>query len=185
MSISACGLTPRLPAPVQYDLGAGGMPAAQARSPLTVQVVSVTAPPWMDDTGIIYRFTFQNPYRRERYRDSRWVAAPAEMVRERIRERFAPPVGKASVGTAPAALLPLRVELEEFEQEFTDARHSHVVVRLRASLSGAAPGEAPREHRLEVDREAATPDAPGAVAAFSGAVDEAIDQLGGWAGAHP
>ena len=183
----ALGATPRQAA--EFDLGPwnGGGDRVQLDAP--VQVVDVLAPPWLDRTGISYRLAFRDPFRREVYRDSQWVAPPALLLAERLRTRF------SSAPAAPRAVtqeerpatphganaLHLAIDVEEFSQVFASPTQSTVSIRLRARLSGSEPGAPTRERRFEIERTAPSADARGAVVALSGGVDALIEQIAVWA----
>ena len=165
--LSACALGPPASAPAQFDLGPA--PALVSASAPRAQQIDVTAPSWLGGTGIAYRLAYQDAFRREVYRDSRWAAPPAVLVAERLRQRAA-----ASAG--PGAVI-LRLELEEFGQVFDTPTQSRVLLRVRA-WSGEAPGAL---KVFELNRPAPSADAAGAVQGLSRASDELIDQLLAWA----
>lgn len=172
--LGACSLSPTAPPRAVYDLGPAPATATSGGA-IAWRIADVSAPPWLGGEGIAYRLAFQQAQRREYYRDSFWAAPPAALLTQRLRERLAPP--PACTGR-PTALL--TVGLDEFEQVFTGPTNSQVVLRLHATLwpAGAA-GPALQQHwRLE--RQAATPDASGAVQALALAVDEWLPQLDGW-----
>ena len=157
------------PAPASFDLGP---PPASAAPASSVQLLEVTAPAWLSGSGLAYRLDYLDAFRRQVYRDSRWAAPPAELLAERLRQRAA-----TAVGTARP--VQLRLELEEFSQQFSTPTQSRVIVRVRA---WAADATAPKV--FEVSRAAPSADAAGAVQGLSRASDELIDQVLGWAAAQ-
>lgn len=165
---SACALKRPEATPAVYDLG----PIPRAEQSVTapgpnLAAVEVSAPPWLAGPGLVYRLAYRDPWRRELYRDSRWTAAPAALLAERLRQRAA--VGGAGRG------MTLRLELEAFEQVFVAPGQSEVRLRLRAWL-----GEG-RQGVFDLVRPAATPDAAGAVRALSEASEEVLTQVLSWA----
>jgi cholesterol transport system auxiliary component len=178
MVAAGCALRPAATPPAAvYDLGAppgGGRPTAPTPH---LRVADVTAPAWLQGAGINYRLRFSDPWRLERYRDSRWVAPPAALLTERLRERL------ASACTADTTERPplLVASLEDFEQVFTAPDKSDVVLRLRATLVSSAPGAVTHARSWSIERPAPTPDARGAVRGLAQAVNEASTQVAAWA----
>jgi cholesterol transport system auxiliary component len=168
--LSACGSLQSIgqkPAPpALFDLG----PASTAPAlSVELNLQDVAAPTWLAGTGIAYRLTYADAFRREIYRDSRWAAPPAALLAERLRQRAA--AGR----TAAAKAVAMRLELEEFSQSFTSPAQSSVTVRLRAWRGDA------QMRVFEVTRPAASADAAGAVRGLSAAADAVIDELLAWA----
>lgn len=176
-ALSACSIAPKAPVKTVYDLGPP--PAApQAGGALAWRIAEVTAPPWLGSDGIAYRLAFQQAQRLEHYRDSFWAAPPAALLTQRLRERLAAAAIPAACAGRPAALL--AVNLDEFEQVFASPSGSRVVLRVHATLWPGGPAGAAQQQHWRLERPAATPDAPGAVAALAQAVDEWLPQLGNW-----
>jgi cholesterol transport system auxiliary component len=171
--LGACSLGSPAPTPALFDLGPAPIRAtAAARSTAALQLLEVTAPPWLTGTGIVYRLDYEDAFRRQAYRDSRWVAPPAQLLAERLRQRLA--VGTGAIGAAK----PLRLELEEFSQVFDTPTQSRMLLRVRA-LAGETPGQL---RVFELSEPANTADAAGAVRAASRACDALIEQLVAWTG---
>lgn len=164
--LSACALKRPEAVPAVYDLGP--IPRAGAPSGLSLAALEVSAPPWLAGPGLVYRQAYLDPLRREIYRDSRWAAAPAALLAERLRQR-------AAVGGTGRSVS-LRLELEAFEQVFVAPGQSEVRLRLRAWA-----GEG-RQGVFDLVRPAPTPDAAGAVKALGEASEELLTQLLTWAG---
>jgi ABC-type uncharacterized transport system auxiliary subunit len=185
--LSACALIPTVaPPPAQFDLGPPRTSGQPASAPL--HLGSVHAPTWLNGTAISYRLSFQDPYRRESYRDSRWLAPPPALLAARLREAL------SDSTLLPAAAPGLDLELEEFGQVLDSPTHSHVVIRARALLtSGEAEARTDASaltvsvtHHFLIERDAASVDASGAVSALAAASDTLIDQILDWArGAGP
>ena len=162
------------PAPAVFDFGPRPTtPAPRAQ----LQLLDVTAPPWLAGSGLAYRLEYRDPFRREVYRDSRWAAPPADLLAERLRQRA------AQVATSLAATgvpVQVRVELEDCSQIFSSPIQSRVVLRLRAWRGDQASPKV-----FEVSEAAPSPDAAGAVQGLSRAADALIDQVLAWAGTPP
>jgi cholesterol transport system auxiliary component len=171
LALSACSLAPTQPSKAVYDLG-----PATATPPtggaLAWRIADVTAPPWLAGSGIAYRLGYRQAQRLEHYRDSLWAAPPAALLTQRVRQQLA---GLPGCPGQPAALL--AVHLDAFEQQFSSATDSRVVLYLHATLWPATG--APQQQAWTLERPAA-PDAPGAVRALAQAVDDWLPQLTRW-----
>ncbi len=147
-------------------------------------VAEVTAPAWMDNSGIYYRLAYQDPTRPQAYALSHWVMSPAALLGQRLRTSIAR-ANKAGV-FAPAdgvrAGYTLRLELEEFSQVFDAADRSHAVLRLRASLIRQRSVVA--QQGFDLEHAAATPNAEGGVRALVAASDDAGEKLINWLAAN-
>lgn len=179
-TLGACSLPPRVPAPQIHDFGLPAEPTPSAtdttRTALALKVQSSTA---LDSTAMLYRLAYADDSQLRGYSQSRWAMTPAELLQQRLRDglgrRFVvhPNEGGGRL---------LYVELEEFSQVFAAPGESKAVLRLRASvLQRTAGGEqllAQRE--LQMQRPAATADAPGGVRALSAATEAAVTELVHW-----
>lgn len=168
-----------------YDFGlprTGQEAAPRLRQDLVVAEVS--APAWMDNSGIYYRLAYQDAARPQAYALSHWVMSPAALLGRRLRANIAR-ANKAGV-FVPAdgvrADYTLRLELEEFSQVFDTADRSRALLRLRASLLHKRDIVA--QHSFSVERAAATPNAEGGVRALIAASDAAAEQLIDWLAAN-
>jgi len=176
--LGSCALNRPAPVPAVYDLGpapprVAAVAGSTGATGLNLAALEVTAPPWLAGPGLVYRLAYRDPLRRELYRDSRWAAAPAALLAERLRQRAAAGTG---TGTGTGRAVALRLELEAFEQVFVAPERSEVRVRLRAWTGEGKAGV------FDLQRPAATPDAAGAVKALGEASEELIGQLLAWAG---
>ena len=172
LSLSACSLSPKVTPPAVYDLGPAPTTTG-AGGALGWRIADVAAPPWLADEGIAYRLAYQQAQRQEHYRDSLWAAPPAALLTQRLREQLA---NVSACPGVPAGLL--AVNLDEFEQVFSQPGSSVAVLRVHATLWPAGGAPALQRH-WRVERPAA-PDAAGAVRAMSLAVDDWLPQLGAW-----
>lgn len=165
-----------------HDLGE--LPALNpAAVTLPVREVEVSAPSWLDGTSLQYRLAYASDTRRYAYRDSRWVAAPGELLAQALRKTIA--------GAGPAAGgCRLRIGLDEFEQRFDAPGASRAVLAVRVELL-APRGDRPlATKRYDIERTAASADADGGAAALSAAAGALVRELRDWlnaldrAGAH-
>lgn len=175
--VSGCSILPhKQPPPVTYDLGstAASGPRATGR---TVAVQSVSAPVWLDSNAIEYRLAYQDEFRRQSYRDSRWVAPPHVLMQQRFAERIIQQRG-AQGSEAPYLL---RIELDEFVQIFDSPTSSHVKIQVRAFVQSPKLPGSTREQTFTVERQASTPDSAGAIRALAAAADEIVVHTLVWA----
>jgi len=116
------------------------------------------------------------------YAQSRWVAAPASLLLQRLRERLpialTPGIARADSTLASDYLL--QVELDEFCQVFEAPQASRALLRARATLIDARRHELVAQRDFELQRPAPSPDALGAVLGLRDAVDEFITELLRW-----
>ncbi|HSD59997.1 MAG TPA: ABC-type transport auxiliary lipoprotein family protein [Burkholderiales bacterium] len=181
LALAGCALgAPPRPPQALYDFGS---PAA-GNSPhiaVTLAVSRVAAPEWLESPTLQYRLAYQDALRYRGYAGSRWVASPAQLLTERLRQAVAQ-VGGRGAGRGTDAVKTdylLRVELEEFCQVFDSPQASRGVVRARAGLV--------REGRVlvaqkifAVEKPAATADAAGGAEALAGAADQLVSELVAW-----
>jgi ABC-type uncharacterized transport system auxiliary subunit len=168
VAVVALGGCAAPPAPRQLDLGPAptAMPATLARP---VQLQGISAPSWLSGTGVAYRLDALAPQQRQHYRDSRWVAPPAELLAERLRQRI------AAAGARPGPVLALRLELEECLQHFASPQQAELLLRLRASTDQG------RQQVFEQRLPTPSADAPGAAQALARAADALNEAVLAWA----
>ena len=169
-----------------YDFGAlpanASAPAAATADALPpLALAAVDANQALDGLAVLYRLDYADPQQLRRYAQARWSAPPAELVRQRLREILGRQRTVLDPGTAASPLL-LRIDLDEFSQQFASPQQSAGVIRLRATLLRlSATGAAPVAQRsLRIERPAASPDARGGVQALAAATDAAAEQIAQW-----
>jgi len=147
-------------------------------------LAAVSAPAWMDNSGICYRLAYQDSTHPRTYAQSRWVMPPAALLGNRLRARIAraSTAGVYTPADGVRADYTLRLELEEFSQVFDASDSSRAVVRLRASLIRNRGLVA--QQGFAIERASATPNAEGGVQALIAASDEAGDRLIDWLAAN-
>ena len=184
--LAGCALGPQTrEGMAKYDFG---LPRSDKEANPRLQqdlvVAAVSAPAWMDNSGIYYRLAYQDATRPRAYALSHWVMSPAALLGQRLRANIAR-ANKGGVFT-PAdgvrAGYTLRLELEEFSQVFDATDRSRAVLRLRASLMRQRDIVAQQGFNLE--HAAATPNAEGGVRALIAASDAAGEELVNWLAAN-
>ena len=208
--LAGCSALPDKPTrPVLYDFGPGSVaPQTMTReAPLPAVGLEdiTTVGGALDNTALLYRLAYTNAQQLRPYAEARWTTPPAQLVRQRLREKLSerrpvfgardglalsrpavPPVAgqpkPPSAGMLEPLPLRLRLELEEFSHLFTAPETSVGVIRLRATLIDISLGSERLvgQRSIVVQRPAATPDAPGGVRALTAATDAAIAELDQW-----
>lgn len=176
--LTACSTAPVL---TQYDLGIAPAGAA-ADPPLTTSVTRAdfSAPAWLDSSAIVYRLAYGDMNQAQAYAHSRWVAAPASLLSQRLHERL---TALAPAGENRASDRRLLVELDEFSQVFDSPEKSHVLIRARATLTDAGPRGLIAQRSFEVQLPAPTPNATGAAHGLRDAAEELISEVLRWVAA--
>lgn len=160
--LSGCGST-TLVEPRTFDLGLNA-PSVQL-PPVRVGLVRAVAP--FDGTDMHYRLAFRNLAEIGSYANSRWAAAPPEMMRKQILRGAAEKTGRCVMD----------VEIQEFTQVFSSKEASEARIELRATLSHVG-GITSRG--LTITEPNAGPEAATGAAALARAADRAVGELGTW-----
>ncbi len=187
--LSGCAVGPRSEVPVAiYDLGLvhSSHVADTVKSPrietANLLVAEVMSPIWLDSQAIRYRFAYHNSSQSYAYAYSRWIAAPAVLLTQRMRSRIVTNTDNKVIRDKNSAKVDyaLYTELEEFSQVFDAADNSHVVISLRAHLIEQRTRLILAQHHFHINITAPTPDATGAVAALTEGTNELLDNLLNW-----
>jgi cholesterol transport system auxiliary component len=177
-----------------FDFGPGPLTqqATTRQTPLPAVAVDdvTTAGGVLDNSAVLYRLGYQDEQELRPYSLARWSMPPAQLVRQRLRERLSVsrPVYNARESLAlnrsqSAGLPPLvRLELLEFSHFFSAPNSSVGLVKLRATLVEVTPsGEKLIDQRaIVVQRPAPSADAQGGVRALTLATDAAIAEIEQW-----
>ncbi len=169
--LSGCGGV-AAPEPKSFDLGL--TPPGTVLSAVRIGSVRAVAP--FDASDMQYRLAYRNAAEIAVFANSRWAAAPAELLRKQLMRAANDKQGKCV----------LEVEIQEFTQVFSAREISEARIELRAWLgaTGArATGVATRG--WSVIEPNAGPDAIAGAAAFARASDRAIGELGRWISSQP
>lgn len=177
-----------------FDFGPGPLTlqATTRQAPLPALAIDdvTTAGGVLDNSAVLYRLGYQDEQELRVYALARWSMPPAQLVRQRLRDRLSlsRPVYNAreslALNRSQNAVLPLQVRLEllEFSHFFSAPDTSFGLVKLRATLVEVTPaGEKLINQRaIVVQRPAPSADAPGGVRALTLATDAAIDEIEQW-----
>jgi cholesterol transport system auxiliary component len=188
LGLAACApLQPQARA-VVYDFGPGAVssaPADRMASLPTLVLADVDSPAALDSTAVLYRLGYSDAQQLRPYTQARWSMAPAQLVRQRLREqlslRRAVLQAAQGVGAVKPAMT-LHLELDEFSHWFDAAEHSSGLVRMRATLGQSDSGveRLVAQRSFVVQRSATSSDAAGGVRALTLATDAAIQDIDQW-----
>ncbi|MES2413143.1 MAG: ABC-type transport auxiliary lipoprotein family protein [Pseudomonadota bacterium] len=193
--LAACSGLPDKPTrALMYDFGPGPLvtqPSTRQAPlpPLAIDDIS-TYGGAIENMSILYRLAYADEQQLRPYSQARWSMPPAQLIRQRMREKLSQRRAVFNAGEGAAlnrsqnAVLPLllKVELQEFSQLFTAPETSVGLVRLRATLIDVTPaGEKLLAQRnVIVQRAAPSSDAPGGARALTAATDAAIEEIDQW-----
>lgn len=183
--LGGCAQTP--PKPIQhYTLaGPGSVAATQAQeqSPDVLRIAAVTAPQWLQGTGICYRMTYHSASEVASYADSRWSAPVPSMLGELVQNALsARRAWKAIIGPADNAKADadVRIHLLDLCQNFQAPDQSTVTLDARVTVVATGDGRVLAQHEFRIRRPAPSPDAPGGVTAARAAARHFAGALTDW-----
>jgi cholesterol transport system auxiliary component len=167
--------------------------AAPARSALhgptepgsgkTLQVARMTVPPWLQGTDMDYRLDYLHDNRIAAYGRSDWVAPPAGLLEQMVRNAIAGDgFWRAVIGPASPAQadMSLHIRIDDFSQVFTSPQQSHGVLDATATLIGDRDDNVVAQKHFHIEAPAPTADAPGGVEALKHVGREFAARLQGW-----
>ncbi|MBA5686146.1 ABC-type transport auxiliary lipoprotein family protein [Rugamonas apoptosis] len=159
--------------------------AATAPAPLPALIVAdVDGPPALDSERMQYRLLYADAHQARPYAYNQWTSTPPQLLTQRIKARLAQAGVKVLTSTDVGSGAPmLRLELDDFAQNFTSATQSSGALAVRASLF--------RNHRLVDQRTfqrsspAPSADAAGGAHALADASDALTADLLTWLATLP
>lgn len=161
------------PAAAVNPASAPGLPA--------LVVADVTGPAWLDTQRMHYRLLYSDAQQSRPYANNRWNSTPLQLLSQRLKSRIAQSGIKVLSGSdAAASTTLLRVEVDDFSQNFDSQTRSSGQLTLRASLL--------RGHRLLDQRTfsrntaAASADALGGAKALAASSDAVAADIIAWLG---
>lgn len=172
--LSACVGAKNIAPAVTYDFGVP-VAVSPADARWATVALEVRSPLWLDSLGVSYRLAYDDPLKLRQYLDSRWVANPANLLAQRLRQQL----GTSVISNGTAADCLLRVDIQEFSQVFDTRETSRGVIQADALL---VDGKRRRlaERRFVLQQMATAPDARGGVGALVLAANELGEQLSRW-----
>ncbi|MFS2006057.1 ABC-type transport auxiliary lipoprotein family protein [Duganella sp. CT11-25] len=174
------------PSTAQYDFGP--LPAAsasvQTTNPAAIIVADISGPAALDSERMHYRLLYADARQSRPYAYNQWTSTPLQLLTQRMKARIAQAGVKVlSTTDAAASTNLLRMEVEDFTQNFDTATSSSGVLRLRASVF--------RSHKLMDQKTfsrsvpAASADAAGGASALADAADAVAADVLAWLAALP
>lgn len=192
LALAGCSsVTPDKPTrATAYDFGPlPAEPAAPSPSQPPLVLADFETTGALDSSALLYRLAYADANQLRPYARARWSAAPAQLVRQRLRDLLGrdravlDPEESASLARTRGAMpRVLHLDLEEFSQVFDSPAQSFGVVRLRATLTDNTPGgERLVGQRVFARREPApSADASGGVKAIAAATDAIAHDVAAW-----
>lgn len=185
--LSGCSALHKPPPSVSvYDFGIPksiqNKPQKFSKQSKSLLIADATTPSWLDNHKIHYRLLYHNPSQLYAYANSRWVASPAALITQHIRDHVAINTNEQvirSSSTAKADYI-LYIELEEFNQLFDTERDSRVAINLRVSLIERNSRYLLSQRDFRIQEQAPSADAAGAVIALGSATNQLITELTNW-----
>lgn len=142
---------------------------AKARAKV-LRVAEVAVPTWLNSNAIFYRLDYRNNSRIASYSESTWVSSPAAMLTMLLQHKLtASPAWSAVIGpgdTASAAYT-LRVQLMDFQQDFSSPKRSHCLLVASATVIDNSAQTVAGQKTFTRKRPAPSPDAAGGVRCLS------------------
>ena len=181
--LNGCAIHKSVP-PALYDLGS--LPTATPSPSPSIPPIgigAVQAPAWLDNPFMFYRLNYVDAQQPRPYANSQWSMTPAQLITQRLKGQLAQSGGVVLSSTeSMASPLILRLNLDDFIQQFDQPQQSFVEIRMLASLFNG--------HRLLAQKTfiqkmpAPSPDAAGGAKAFAGASDALINDMVRWLAAN-
>jgi len=175
--LSACGSYRSAPQ-IVFDLGT--TPPQTALMMPNVLVADPNVAPWLDSFEMYYRLSYANDHQLRPYTNSRWSMPPVQLFTQRLRASIASSGGQVLSPTENAGNVPLmlRLDADDFSQNFDSAVHSTGNITIRASLFSQRNLVAQKTFTAHAD--APTGDAAGGALALSNASDKLIADMLRW-----
>ncbi len=148
-----------------FDLGLDLAPARR----LDARLGQVRGSPPFDGADMHYRLAYRNAAELHSFAQSRWAAAPAELLRKRL---------VRTLESGAAARCTFDLELNEFTQVFSAGDASDAVVEVRILLANASGRIA--EKTVRVTATGSGGSAQQGVTGMARATDDAIGRIADW-----
>ena len=137
----------------QFDFGPAAPAPARAQGSLgSVVVTDVTGSSALDNERMFYRLTYADPLQARTYANSRWTANPLQLLTQRFKTRLAQAGARVLSETDASIGIPLlRIDVDEFVQDFGGVSRSTGIVAVRASVAGGARAHAAGPDAIAAD----------------------------------
>lgn len=171
--------------PKHYALAGAELPASHepTATHMTLRIARIAVPSWLDGTDMYYRLDYRHDDSIAAYAQSDWLAPPAQMLEQVIRNTI------AGGGTWRAVFGPddpanadfsLRTRIDDFGQVFTSPQQSYGVLDAVATLVDNRDETAVAQKRFYLRVAAPGADAAGGVAALNSASRQFAVELQQW-----
>ncbi len=188
LGLTACAQLQPQPRAMVYDFGPGAIAglASNRMAPLpTLVLADVESTAALDSTAVMYRLDYSDAQQLRPYAQARWSMAPAQLVRQRLREHLGQRRAVLQAAQGLGAVKPtmtLLLELDEFSHWFETPERSSGLVRMRATIAQPEAGveRLVAQRSFVVQRPASTADAAGGVRALTVATDALILEMEQW-----
>jgi cholesterol transport system auxiliary component len=176
--LAGCASTPSAISDIRYDLGPAPLPSSVGTMP-AIKVLDVIAPATLDSDKVIYRLSYSDSQQTASYANSHWTMPPSQLLTQRLRNALSSQ-GTVLTGADGVHAPVLKVDLDEFEQDFDGQSESHGAVTARTTLffNGKVVGQRTFLSRAP----ASSPDAAGGARALAAASDDLVAQISAWLG---
>lgn len=167
-------------APAAMNLAAA--PTAQADPQLgAIVVTDVTGSSALDNERMFYRLSYADAQEARSYANSRWSASPLQLLTQRLKTRIGQAGAKVLSETDASTGIPiLRVDVDDFVQDFSSVAQSTGLVAVRASVF---QGHALVDQKTFVHRTVApSADAAGGARALAASTDAVATDIASWLG---
>ncbi len=172
------GCASKMGGPMLYDFGPLYTPSNAIALPPII-IGEINAPAWLDGPLLFYRLRYANELQARPYAQSRWSMTPAQLLGHRLKARIAQDGGTVLAATDGVANLPLlRIDIDDFIQNFDSLKQSTAQVTLRASLFNGRILIAQKTFTQQTS--AASADATGGARALVNASDTLITDIMAW-----
>jgi len=164
----------------QFDFGPAAPAQANTQGPLgPVVVTDVTGSSALDNERMFYRLTYADPLQARTYANSRWTATPLQLLTQRFKTRLAQAGARVLSETDASIGIPLlRIDVDEFVQDFGGVSQSTGIVAVRASVFQGHTLVDQRSFRQAVP--ATSADAAGGARALAASTDAIAADIVTW-----
>ncbi|ALL63245.1 putative lipoprotein [Paraburkholderia caribensis MBA4] len=177
-ALAGCAGNPAALSDIRYDLGPAPLPGSTGTMP-AIKVLEVTAPATLDSDKLIYRMSYSDAQQTASYANSHWTMPPAQLVTQRLRNALSSR-GTVLTGGDGVRAPVLKVDLDEFEQDFDGQSESHGSVTARTTLF--VDGKVVGQRTFIARAPASSADAAGGARALAAATDDLVAQISAWLG---
>ncbi len=151
--------------------------------PVALRVAKLSAPIWLNKTGIYYQLLYKQRSRVSAYTQSRWVQPPPVMLGQALQQKLAKTHAFKAVTGPGGDVTPgliLHVALSNFTQRFMSRHHSKGVLAARATLVNAKTRNVLGQKTFKYEVTAPQANALGGVHALSAASRKFTGAVAQW-----